>query len=88
MRIGYAQLNTTVGDLEVNLALGIDAYEQLSGRGVDLVVFPELFLCGYPPKDLLHKENFLSDVKKKLDELNVEFGRKPSPLLKLKNVWI
>ena len=79
MRIGYAQLNTTVGDLEVNLALGIDAYEQLSGRGVDLVVFPELFLCGYPPKDLLHKENFLIDVKKKLDEFAKQTG--PTPAL-------
>ena len=79
MRIGYAQLNTTVGDLEVNLALGMDAYEQLCGRGVDLVVFPELFLCGYPPKDLLHKENFLSDVKKKLDEFAKQTG--PTPAL-------
>ena len=79
MRIGYAQLNTTVGDLEVNLTLGIDAYEQLSGQGVDLVVFPELFLCGYPPKDLLHKENFLIDVKKKLDEFAKQIG--PTPAL-------
>ena len=79
MRIGYAQLNTTVGDLEVNLALGMDAYEQLCGRGVDLVVFPELFLCGYPPKDLLHKENFLIDVKKKLDEFAKQTG--PTPAL-------
>ena len=39
MRVGYAQLNTTVGDLEGNMTLGIDAYEQLCGRGVDLVVF-------------------------------------------------
>ena len=38
MRIGYAQLNTTVGDLEGNLALGMDAYEQLCGQGVDLII--------------------------------------------------
>ena len=58
MRIGYAQLNTTVGDLEGNLALAIDAYEQLCGQGIDIVVFTELFLCGYPPKDLLTKEKY------------------------------
>ena len=79
MRIGYAQLNTTVGDLEGNMTLGIDAYEQLCGQGVDLVVFSELFLCGYPPKDLLHKENFLSDAKNKLDEFAKLTG--PTPVL-------
>ena len=61
------------------MTLGIDAYEQLCGRGVDLVVFPELFLCGYPPKDLLHKENFLIDVKNKLDEFAKQTG--PTPAL-------
>ena len=62
MRIGIAQLNNTVGDLEGNLALSIDAYEQLCGQGVDIAVYPELFLSGYPPRDLLLKEAFLSDV--------------------------
>lgn len=75
MRIGYAQLNTTVGDLEGNLALGVDAYEQLCGQGVDLIIFPELFLCGYPPRDLLHKQNFLSDVHKAL----LQFARLVGP---------
>ena len=50
MRIGIAQVNTTVGDLSGNLMLAIDAYEQLSGKGVDLVVFSELLLSGYPPE--------------------------------------
>ena len=63
MRIGIAQLNPTVGDLEGNLALAIDAYEQLSGQGVDLIVYPELMLCGYPPRDLLLKENFGVDCR-------------------------
>ena len=79
MRIGFAQLNTTVGDLEGNLALGIDAYEQLCGQGVDLVIFPELFLCGYPPRDLLHKENFLPDIYKTLIEFANQVG--PTPAL-------
>ena len=61
MKIGIAQLNPTVGDLEANLDLAIDAYRQLVEQGADIVAFPELFLCGYPPRDLLHKENFLQD---------------------------
>ena len=68
MRIGIAQLNSTVGDLAGNLALAIDAYEQLVGQGVDLVVYPELMLCGYPPRDLLLKENFGRDCLNSLQE--------------------
>ena len=79
MRIGYAQLNTTVGDIEGNFALGIDAYEQLCGQGVDLIIFPELFLCGYPPRDLLHKENFLPDVDQALLQFAKQVG--PTPAL-------
>ena len=62
MRIGIAQLNPIVGDIPGNLALALDAYEQLTGQGVDLVVYPELFLCGYPPRDLLLKEKFGKDL--------------------------
>ena len=69
MRIGIAQLNPTVGDVTGNLALATDAYEQLIGQGVDLVVYPELFLCGYPPRDLLLKEKFGDDLKDALRSL-------------------
>ncbi len=76
MRIGVAQVNSTVGDLRGNLALAVDAYEQLTGQGADLVVFPELFICGYPPRDLLLKENFLSDCLASL----LEFARQTGPV--------
>ena len=79
MRIGIAQLNPTVGDLAGNLALAIDAYEQLVGQGVDLVVYPELMLCGYPPRDLLLKENFGDDCRNALDEFARTTG--PTPAL-------
>lgn len=78
MRIGYAQLNTTVGDLEGNLALAIDAYEQLCGQGIDIVVFTELFLCGYPPKDLLTKEKFLLDTNSALQNFAKHTAATPS----------
>ena len=79
MRIGIAQLNSTVGDLTGNLALAIDAYEQLLGQGVDLVVYPELMLCGYPPRDLLLKENFGRDCLNSLEEFARCTG--PTPAL-------
>lgn len=78
MRIGIAQLNNTVGDLEGNLALSIDAYEQLCGQGVDIAVYPELFLSGYPPRDLLLKEAFLSDVHAHLTKFSKEIGSTPA----------
>lgn len=79
MRIGIAQLNGTVGDLYGNLALSIDAYEQLRSQNVDLIVYPELFLSGYPPRDLLLKEAFLRDVNDVLVQFAKEVG--PTPAL-------
>ena len=62
MRIGLAQLNTTVGDLAGNRRRILDAYGKLVADGAELVVFPELIVCGYPPRDLLFKRRFVSDV--------------------------
>lgn len=78
MRIGIAQLNPIVGDMAGNLALAMDAYEQLIGQGVDLVIFPELFLCGYPPRDLLLKEKFGDDLKDALQVFAATTGPVPA----------
>ncbi len=53
MRLALAQLNPTVGDLAGNARLIADAARAAHARGADLAVFPELCVCGYPPKDLL-----------------------------------
>jgi NAD+ synthase (glutamine-hydrolysing) len=58
MKIGIGQINPTVGDLPGNLEIIQNAYLDLVKRGADLVVFPELAVCGYPPRDLLIKKNF------------------------------
>jgi len=58
MKIGIGQINPTVGDLPGNLEIIQNAYLDLVKRGADLVVFPELAVCGYPPRDLLLKKNF------------------------------
>src|SRR6266545_1515692 len=59
MKVVLAQINTTVGDLAGNEAKIRAAYQRAVAAGVDLVVLPELSVCGYPPRDLLHKSRFL-----------------------------
>jgi NAD+ synthase (glutamine-hydrolysing) len=66
VRIALAQINPTVGDFAGNLAL-ISAYvERAAVQGADLVMFPELATCGYPPADLLEKESFVLQAESTL----------------------
>lgn len=60
MRILMAQINPTVGDLAANTECIVRNAKLGSDRGFDLVVFPELAICGYPPRDLLDREAFLA----------------------------
>ena len=69
MRLALAQLNVTVGDLAGNLAKMEQTVQEAVRKGVDLLVFPELSLCGYPPEDLLLRPQFLADCQNKLDQL-------------------
>ncbi len=61
LRVGLAQINMTVGDLEGNTAKIIGNISAARDRGADVVVFPELAVTGYPPEDLLLKRNFVED---------------------------
>lgn len=72
MQIGIAQINTTVGDLSGNSQLIIEAYRSLVNKGADIVVFPELALSGYPPRDLLFKSRFGADTQHSLDRIASE----------------
>ena len=78
MRIGLAQLNSTVGDLAGNRRKILDAYHTLDARGAELVVFPELIVCGYPPRDLLFKRRFVSDNEESLTEIATQIGEIPA----------
>ncbi len=77
MRIGLAQINTTVGDLAGNREIILRAYNQLCEEGAELVVFPELAVCGYPPRDLLFKRHFASDTESSLTEIAARTGDVP-----------
>ena len=58
LRLALAQLNPTLGDVEGNLALARTARADAQKLGADAVMFPELFLAGYPPEDLVLKPAF------------------------------
>ena len=70
MKIGLAQINTTVGDLVGNAALILDAYRDLVVQGAELVVTPELALTGYPPLDLIFAGEFVDRNIAILSELH------------------
>lgn len=78
MKIGIAQINTTVGDLSGNRKRILDAYNQLVADGADLILYPELAVCGYPPRDLLFKSRFVSDVNDVLKTIAKEVGTVPA----------
>ena len=59
MKIGLLQLNSTVGDFAANRRKLLDGYEKAVALGAEFVLAPELFLCGYPPRDLLLREDFV-----------------------------
>ena len=61
LRVGLAQINTTVGDLQGNVAKVIEYVGRARDLGVDIVSFPELTVTGYPPEDLLLRPSFVRD---------------------------
>jgi NAD+ synthase (glutamine-hydrolysing) len=68
MKITLAQLNPVVGDLSGNLSKLANALAQASKDSSDLLVLSELFLVGYPPKDLLERRWFIQRVKETIDK--------------------
>jgi NAD+ synthase (glutamine-hydrolysing) len=68
MKVTLAQLNPLVGDVTGNLKRVIDTLRQ-TGSSTDLLVFSELFLVGYPPRDLLEKEALIQKTRQAVQEL-------------------
>ncbi|MFC6646893.1 NAD+ synthase [Granulicella cerasi] len=66
MRIALAQINPTVGDFDGNYGKIASFYERATAAGVELVMFPELAVCGYWPADLLEKESFIARTEETL----------------------
>jgi len=64
-----AQINTTVGDFEGNTRKIIRTIDEARSLGVDLLAFPELAVCGYPPEDLLLKPDFIQENLRALERI-------------------
>jgi NAD+ synthase (glutamine-hydrolysing) len=79
VKIALAQINTTVGDLAGNEAKILDCAARARSDGVDLVLFPELTITGYPPRDLLLKKDFIAGNLAVLQRLAAASG--PAALL-------
>ncbi|MCJ7674970.1 MAG: NAD+ synthase [Sedimentisphaerales bacterium] len=69
MRVALGQFNATVGDLAGNAEKILSLYAQAVKSGVDLLTFPELAVCGYPPEDLLLKKHFIEDTRAAVEKL-------------------
>jgi NAD+ synthase (glutamine-hydrolysing) len=74
MKIGFAQINPTVGDLSGNFEKIIGAYERLAAAGAELVLTPELAITGYPPQDLVFKSRFVPENVEVLERLRSRVG--------------
>ncbi|MFO7932862.1 MAG: NAD+ synthase [Bacteroidales bacterium] len=69
MKIALAQLNYFIGDFEGNKKKILDAVSGAGGEQAALVIFSELSICGYPPLDLLEREDFINDCHRSLREI-------------------
>ncbi|MHB8840593.1 MAG: NAD+ synthase [Candidatus Aquicultor sp.] len=69
VRLALAQVNTMVGDLKGNAEKIASFTKRAKEEGAQIVAFPELSLCGYPPEDLLLKPKFIEDTTKTLHSL-------------------
>ena len=75
LRVGICQLNLTVGDLDGNVERMLAALAEVTERGGDVAVFPELAVSGYPPEDLLAKPRFALDCQAALEKIAAATGR-------------
>ncbi|HML43981.1 MULTISPECIES: NAD+ synthase [Hyphomicrobium] len=85
LKIALAQLNPIVGDLAGNERKLLDARAAAAAQGADLVVFPELFLTGYPPEDLVLKPAFHNAARAQVEALAARLG--PGPAVLVGTVW-
>jgi NAD+ synthase (glutamine-hydrolysing) len=69
MKIAIAQINPTVGDLTGNAQRILSVAQQAASLGADLLLTPELSLCGYPPRDLLMRPSFIEQMKQQAIDL-------------------
>jgi NAD+ synthase (glutamine-hydrolysing) len=77
LKIGLLQLNSTIGDFAANRQKLLAGYEKAAALGAEFILTPELFLCGYPPRDLLQRADFIDANLTALDEAAKGIGDIP-----------
>ena len=95
LRIALAQLNYHVGNLTFNKKIILDKIHESINQNIDLLVFSELALCGYPPLDLLNYQHFiescnidLQDIAQQCKNISVIIGAPTvNPDIKGKNLF-
>jgi len=69
IKLHLSQINTSVGDLDGNCQKILKEFKKAEISGCDLVIFPEMTICGYPCGDLWQKKYFLSEINQKISEI-------------------
>ena len=69
MKIALGQINPTVNDFAGNAAKIVDFASRARSAGASLVLFPELSICGYPPRDLVERPSFVARNRETLDQI-------------------
>jgi NAD+ synthase (glutamine-hydrolysing) len=72
MKIALGQINPTVGDFSGNAAKIIDFAQQARTAGAGLILFPELSVCGYPPRDLVERPSFVARNRETVERIAAE----------------
>ena len=78
MKIGIGQINTTVGDFSGNAKKVLNGYRKLCEEGAELVLFSELVVAGYSPRDLVKKRHFIEGNLRTLEGIASEIGEVPA----------
>lgn len=74
LKVTIAQLNPTVGALEANYQLALEQMQNAEQAGSDLLVFPEMFIPGYPAQDLMLEDHFVAENSRKVEQLATQSG--------------
>jgi NAD+ synthase (glutamine-hydrolysing) len=72
VKIALGQINPTVGDFSGNVAKMIEFARRAQSNGAGLIMFPELSVCGYPPRDLVERPSFVAHNRESVERIAAE----------------
>src|SRR5579863_1852141 len=72
VKIALGQINTTVGDFSGNAAKIIQFSREAQAAGAGMILFPELSICGYPPRDLVERAAFVQKNRETAEHIAAE----------------